>query len=296
MSRRNCIHPAAQRRRETASIIAYGDLRKALVSYLHTATASHNCWRPYNGTWLSIGQFPDLKMFPASQEEIRLLVPPGIALVTIALRAVNWGLYHRSKRANDYAPLSVSEEDLTRSDDEENEHSLSINAALKDDGLGVYLLRLTRLFCVLGLLSFSVRELIVGNSSLWTRVALLAFYVSLTQLCDTHVMLMLKCADSCGSTLLRIHRISIQLLAWCSNTGRIVVSFLRLGCQFYNRCMAFRHRLSHSNTPSRLGHLDEGCFALFKWGRHSLRYSPPATQSTGDSHIYWRDRLIDETV
>ncbi len=180
MSRRNCIHPAAQRRRETASIIAYGDLRKALVSYLHTATASHNCWRPYNGTWLSIGQFPDLKMFPAGQEEIWLLVPPGIALVTIALRAVNWGLYHRSKRANDYAPLSVSEEDLTRSDDEENEHSLSINAALKDDGLGVYLLRLTRLFCVLGLLSFSVRELIVGNSSLWTRVAFLAFYVSRT--------------------------------------------------------------------------------------------------------------------
>lgn len=182
-------------------------------------------------------------MFPASQEEIWLLVPPGIALVTIALRAVNWALYHRSKRANDYAPLSVSEEDLTRSDDEENEHSLSINAALKDDGLGVYLLRLTRLFCVLGLLSFSVRELVVGNSSLLTRVALLAFYVSLTQLCDTHVMLMLKCADLCGSTLLRIHRISIQLLAWCSNTGRIVVSFLRLGCLFDHRCMAFRHRL-----------------------------------------------------
>ncbi len=119
-------------------------------------------------------------MFPASQEEIWLLVPPGIALVTIALRAVNWGLYHRSKRANKYTPPSISEEDLTRSEDEENEHSFSVNAALKKDGLVVYLLRLTRLFCVLGLLSFSVQELVVGNSGLLTRVTLLAFYVSRT--------------------------------------------------------------------------------------------------------------------
>lgn len=109
-------------------------------------------------------------MLSGSQQDVVLLVPPGVALTTVALRVFIWGRHHRRAKHEEYLPLLISEEDR------EDQNDLKVKD--ESDGLTVLSFRLTRLICAFILLSLSVREVIVDSSTLAIKIVSLVFYVS----------------------------------------------------------------------------------------------------------------------